>query len=472
MPLGLLFSAGAYWLSLVSGWPLLFPALVALALLPLLRRPSSIELAADGPSLRGAWPAVAALVAVLAAAEYRANRVDGDGAFRLDVGEHVDTAVHVGVTWELVASYPPQVPGLAGVPMHYHVGTHLVRAAAARWAGIHPYDAISRFDVTLWGIALVLALRSAAHALGLGAAAVRLAGFVPLAADFSFVLGWLLHSPNAAMKLGGNFVEAVLFANSISPAMAAVLAAAVALVARGAGRGGRLPDPGRRARRRRRVPEGVHGRAAPAGHRSRLARAALAARARADRRRRRAGRTGARPRFHGSARRRKRARRLRAFRSDQPGADRLRAARGGRAGARALRPRVARAVARAASGRYSVRAPCVAAGRRGSGQPRRAGAHGLAVGSRPPDHGRPRLRRELLLPPGERARALALRPSRARRLLGGVAPAHRNRSAAHPAGHGRARGAACTGAARAACRRPRCARWTRCARRAVRATSC
>ena len=63
-----------------------------------------------------------------------ALRVDADGAFRLDVGEHVDTAVHVGVTWELVASYPPQVPGLAGVPMRYHVGSHLVRAAAVRWA--------------------------------------------------------------------------------------------------------------------------------------------------------------------------------------------------------------------------------------------------------------------------------------------------------------------------------------------------
>jgi hypothetical protein len=238
VPLGLLFCGGAYWLSLVSGWPLVFPALVALALVPLAIRPLSLELAPDRPSLRGAWPAVMALVAVLAAAEYRANRVDGDGAFRLDVGEHVDTAVHVGVTWELVASWPPQVPGLAGVPMRYHVGTHLVRAAAARWAGIHPYDAISRFDVTLWGIALVLALRAAAYALGLGAAAVRLAGFVPLAADLSFVPGLLLHSPNAAMKLGGNFVEAVLFANSISPAMAAVLAAGVALARAERGEGG------------------------------------------------------------------------------------------------------------------------------------------------------------------------------------------------------------------------------------------
>jgi hypothetical protein len=126
--------------------------------------------------------------------------------------------------------------------MRYHVGSHLVRAAAVRWAGIHPYDAISRFDVTLWGIALILALRAAAHALGLGAAAVRLAGFLPFAADLSFVPGLLLGSANAAMKLGPNFVEAVLFANSISPAMAAVLAALVALVRveRGEGRGYRL----------------------------------------------------------------------------------------------------------------------------------------------------------------------------------------------------------------------------------------
>ncbi len=178
-------------------------------------------------------------MALLAATQYRANRVGADGSFLLDTGEHIDTAVHVGVTWELVAGYPPQVPGLAGVPMHYHVGSHLVRAAAARWAGIDPYDALSRFDVTLWGIALVFALRAAAHALGLGAAAVRIAGFLPLAADLSFVPGFLLGSEHWAMKLGGNFLEAVLYANSISPAMAAALAALVALsrASHGEGRG-------------------------------------------------------------------------------------------------------------------------------------------------------------------------------------------------------------------------------------------
>ena len=204
----------------------------------MLRRGLRAERAA-GPSLRGAPPAVAVLVALLAATQYRANRVGPDGSFLLDVGEHVDTAVHVGVTWELVAGWPPQVPGLAGVPLHYHVGSHLVRAAAARWASVHPYDSLSRFDVTLWGIALVLALRAAAHALGLGAGAVRLAGFLPLFADLSFLPGLLLGRENWAMKLGANLLEAVLYANSIAPALAATLAALVALAraARGEGRG-------------------------------------------------------------------------------------------------------------------------------------------------------------------------------------------------------------------------------------------
>lgn len=237
IPAGLLFCGGAYWLSLVSGWPLLFPALVVLADAVLLR--PGLRLAPDRPTLPGALPAVAVLVAVLAFAQFRTNRVAADGSFGLDVGEHVDTAVHVGITWELVASYPPQVPGLAGVPMQYHVGSHLVRAAAVRWAAVHPYDSLSRFDVTLWGIALVLALRAAAHALRLGEGTVRVAGFLPLAADLSFVPGLLLGSPNGAVKLGGNFIEAVLFANSISPAMAAALAALVALERseRGEGRG-------------------------------------------------------------------------------------------------------------------------------------------------------------------------------------------------------------------------------------------
>jgi hypothetical protein len=236
VPLGLLFCGGTYWLSLVGHAPWLFPAASALACLPLLR-PGLCRDRAEGPSIRGALPAAAALVALLAATQYRANRVGADGGFLLEAGEHVDTAVHVGVTWELLAGYPPQVPGLAGVPMRYHVGSHLPRAAAARWAGTHPYDALSRFDVTLWGVALVLALRAVAHVLGLGAGTLRLAGFLPLAADLSFVPGLLLGSEHWAMKLGANFLEAVFYANSISPAMAAVLVSLVALKRAGDGEG-------------------------------------------------------------------------------------------------------------------------------------------------------------------------------------------------------------------------------------------
>ena len=190
VPSGLLFCAGAYWLSLVTGWPLVFPALVAAVLVPLLRTRLRVELAAERPSLRGALPAVLALLAVLAATEFRANRVDGDGAFRLDVGEHVDTAVHVGVTWELVASYPPQVPGLAGVadalprrePSRARRGRALGRDPPVR------RDQPLRRS-SLWGVALVFALRAAAHALGLGVRAVRFAGSLSLAADLSFVPG-------------------------------------------------------------------------------------------------------------------------------------------------------------------------------------------------------------------------------------------------------------------------------------------
>lgn len=237
LPLGLLFGAFTYWLSLVVGAPWVFPVLVLAANLPLLL-PGLRRERAPGPSLRGALPPVLLLVALFAVTQYPVNRVGPDGAFRLDVGEHIDTAVHVGVTWELVAGYPPQVPGLAGVEMRYHVGSHLVRAAAARWAGVHPYDSLNRFDITLWALALVLALRAIADVLGLGRSALALAGFLPLAADLSFVPGLLLGAEYWAFKLGGNFVEAVFYANSIAPAVALVLAALVALerAERGEGR--------------------------------------------------------------------------------------------------------------------------------------------------------------------------------------------------------------------------------------------
>ena len=237
LPLGLVWCAFAYWLSLMAR-PALFPVFCApwlvLAVWP--GRPGPAPL---GPSLRGAIAPIAACVLLFALTQYPVNRVDAAGAFRLDIGEHVDTALHVGLSFELVDGYPPQVPGLAGVRMHYHVASHLVRAAAARWAGVHPYDAISRFDITLWAVALILVLRAAAQAIGLSPGAVTLAGFAPLACDLSSVAGLLSGASWWAFKLGGNFVEPLFFANSIAPALAIALAAIVALARaeRGEGEG-------------------------------------------------------------------------------------------------------------------------------------------------------------------------------------------------------------------------------------------
>jgi hypothetical protein len=237
LPLGLAWCALAYALALVSGEPLLFPALSAVPALALAAPGGNPR--APGPSLRGAVPAIAAIVLLFALTQYRVNRVDGTGAFRLDIGEHVDTALHVGVTFELVAGYPPQVPGLAGVEMSYHVGSHLVRAAAARWAGIHPYDAISRFDITLWAVALVLALRGVAQAIGMARGVVALVGFLPLLCDLSFVPGLLTGVSWWAFKLGGNFIEPLFYANSIVPALVLALGAVLSLARaeRGEGEG-------------------------------------------------------------------------------------------------------------------------------------------------------------------------------------------------------------------------------------------
>ena len=68
--------------------------------------------------------------------------------------------------------HPPQVPGVAGFPLGYHLGTDLVRAAALRWAGTDPWDSLSRLDVTLWALGLVLALRAVAARLGAAPLAV------------------------------------------------------------------------------------------------------------------------------------------------------------------------------------------------------------------------------------------------------------------------------------------------------------
>ena len=113
---------------------------------------------AFGPSLRGAVAPFAAIVLLFAATEYRWNRLSPTGEFLLDPLVPYDTAFHVGLARELTLGYPPQLPGVSGFRVGYHLGADLVRAAALRWARVDPYDSISRFDLTLGAAALLLAL--------------------------------------------------------------------------------------------------------------------------------------------------------------------------------------------------------------------------------------------------------------------------------------------------------------------------
>ena len=228
LPIGLAYAAGALWLSLVAGLPWLYPLLIALALAAAALDRGRPWRFAAGPPLRGALAPFAVLVVLLAMTQYPGNRFSADGSFRLDPFVAFDTAFHVGLTRELTIGYPPQLPGVAGFPVGYHFGTDLVRAAALRWAHVDPYDAISRFDVTLGALALLLALRAAARAAGAPALAVSLAGWSLLATDFSFAFA---ANPQAywwADLLRGNILISLFLANPVVPALAMVLGALVA----------------------------------------------------------------------------------------------------------------------------------------------------------------------------------------------------------------------------------------------------
>ena len=235
VPLGLTFAAGAYWLSLVSGIPALFPILVALLWSAgLLRRPRGASFR-EGASLRGAAAPIALTIVFLGLTQYGGNRRSASGEFLLDNLVPYDTAFHVGLTRELTLGYPPQVPGVSGFPLGYHLGPDLVRAAALRWARVDPYDSISRLDVTLGAIALVLALRAAAAAVGGSAFAVGLAGFIPLLTDFSFLFAANPQAHWWADLLRGNVLVSVALSNPVVPALAMALGALVALERRTAG---------------------------------------------------------------------------------------------------------------------------------------------------------------------------------------------------------------------------------------------
>jgi len=244
LPLGIAATAGAYWLSLVLGIAWIYPALIAGAWIGMIAGRRAVRTApppTPGPPLRGAVPAIAATVALLAVTQYGGNRVSPSGEFLLDNLVPYDTAFHVGLTRELTIGYPPQVPGVSGFPLGYHLGPDLVRAAALRWAAVDPYDSVNRFDVTLGAIALILALRSMVWTLGRarveanpppGAGdgfAVALAGFIPLLTDFSFAFAGNPQAHWWSDLLRGNLLLSLALSNPVIPALALTLGALIAL---------------------------------------------------------------------------------------------------------------------------------------------------------------------------------------------------------------------------------------------------
>jgi hypothetical protein len=228
LPLGTAWCAGTYWISLRLDQAWLFPAAQALALV-LLFRPGPWQ-RAHGPSIRGAIPPVLALVGLLAVTQYPWNRLEHDsGDFLLDPLVTFDSAFHVGLTYELAVGHPPQIPGVAGFPLGYHLGTDLVRAAARRWAGTDPWDSLTRLDVTLWAIALVLALRALAARLGAPPLAVAFVPWTLLLTDFSFVFAANPQAHWWTDLLRGNVLLSLVYANPIVPALGLALGALVAL---------------------------------------------------------------------------------------------------------------------------------------------------------------------------------------------------------------------------------------------------
>jgi hypothetical protein len=238
IPLGTAWCAATYWISLVADRPWLFPLATAL-LGGTLLVPHGAWQRAEGPSLRGALPPFLGVVAFLALTQYGGNRVDASGDFLLDPLVTFDSAFHVGLTHELVVGYPPQVPGVAGFPLGYHLGTDLVRAAALRWAGTDPWDSLTRFDVTLWALGLVLGLRAVAARLGASPLAVAIAPWTLLLTDLSFVFAGNPQAHWWTDLLRGNLLLSLAYANPIVPALGLVLGATVSLSRHqdGAGRG-------------------------------------------------------------------------------------------------------------------------------------------------------------------------------------------------------------------------------------------
>lgn len=247
IPLGLVACAASQALAVFLGAPWVFAAGVLLAGSAnlfgsrLLRRSPAPEAPpAGGPPLAGALLPWLACLALLGPAQFPWNRRAGDGSFLLDpIAPYDDAVFHVGLARELTLGLPPQVPGLSGVGLGYHLGQGLVRAAGLRFAGLEPFDLISRIDPVVLSLGLILALRGLAARLALPRLAVALSGWSLLATDFSFFFAGHESAFYWADLLKGNLLLSLAYVNPIIPGLVVLLGCLIALARDEAGEGRR-----------------------------------------------------------------------------------------------------------------------------------------------------------------------------------------------------------------------------------------
>ena len=144
--------AGAYWLSSSRATPGsscgLLAAIVAAAC------PARVP--GGAPTARSWRGAVRSRVAAVVAAPRRRRSTRGtasraDGEFLLDPFVRLRTRRSTSASRaSSTAGYPPQVPGVSGFPLGYHLGPDLVRAAALRFAGVRSLTTRSRASTSRW----------------------------------------------------------------------------------------------------------------------------------------------------------------------------------------------------------------------------------------------------------------------------------------------------------------------------------
>jgi hypothetical protein len=124
-----------------------------------------------------------------------------DGSTQLSLNNHRDGLLHLSVANELGYSFPPQVPFLAGQPLHYHYGMDLVTAAFHGFSGIPINELCIRYLPTLYLSLFVLSVACFTRRwLGSFLWGLVAAVFVVLGEDFSFIPGLVLNNQRVWTK--------------------------------------------------------------------------------------------------------------------------------------------------------------------------------------------------------------------------------------------------------------------------------